>query len=139
MVPGINLLKLGVRAQEAEDIKMGLTPMKIQKIDAMLAEWKSTVEQRWRATDASFKTLGQSVVYPGDLLPNVNYMTPRQALAPIHHSVLQKNPGHAGLHRSGANRHDLVQRDEHHGQSVPVEAVPYQGHKRMTQWAGLPR
>ncbi|UZE05189.1 RHS repeat domain-containing protein [Pseudomonas corrugata] len=90
VVPGINLLKLGVRAQEAEDIKMGLTPMKIQKIDAMLAEWKSTVEQRWRATDASFKTLGQSVVYPGDLLPNVNYMTPRQALAPIHHSVLQR-------------------------------------------------
>jgi insecticidal toxin complex protein TccC len=64
--------------------------MKIQKIDAMLAEWKSTVEQRWSTTDAAFKALGQSVVYPGDLLPNVNHMTTRQTLAPIHHSVLQR-------------------------------------------------
>ncbi|MCG6573527.1 toxin [Pseudomonas sp. AF32] len=90
VVPGINLLNLGSRAQEAEDIKTGLTPVKIQKIDAMLAEWKSTVQQRWAETDATFKALGKSAIYPGDVLPNVNYMTTQQTLAPIHRSVLHR-------------------------------------------------
>ncbi|SFH10497.1 RHS repeat domain-containing protein [Pseudomonas sp. NFACC45] len=90
VIPAMNLLNLSSRAQEAEDIKMGLTPVKIKKIDTLLAEWKSAVESRWSATEAAFKSLGKSVVYPGDVLPNVNPLTTPETLAPIHHSVLQR-------------------------------------------------
>jgi insecticidal toxin complex protein TccC len=90
VVPGMNLLNLGSRAQEAEDIKMGLTPVKIKKIDTLLADWKSAVESRWSVTEAAFKSLGKSVVYPGDVLPNVNPLTTPETLAPIYHSVLKR-------------------------------------------------
>ncbi|MDR6916149.1 insecticidal toxin complex protein TccC [Pseudomonas sp. 3296] len=77
------------RAIEAEDIKNRLDPVKINKIEGMLTEWKSTVEERWASADAAFNALGTDVIYPADQLPNVNFMTSPKTLAPIHRSVLQ--------------------------------------------------
>ncbi|WP_434608945.1 RHS repeat-associated core domain-containing protein [Pseudomonas sp. R1-7] len=94
VIPGIaNFLNLGSRAQEAEDIQTGLTPMKIQKIDAMLVEWKAAVESRWAATEAAFDTLRKNTIHPGDVLPNVNNLTTPETLAPIHRSTLQQQTG----------------------------------------------
>ncbi|WP_434561529.1 RHS repeat-associated core domain-containing protein [Pseudomonas sp. Z4-20] len=90
VIPGMNFLSLAARAQEAEDIKTGLTPMKIQKIDKMLAEWKEALESRWTSTEAAFDTLGTTVIKPGEVLPNVNYMTTQETPAPIHRSTLQQ-------------------------------------------------
>ncbi|MFJ2363022.1 RHS repeat-associated core domain-containing protein [Pseudomonas sp. NPDC087697] len=47
VVPGVSaMLALGSRVQEAEDIKNGLDPVKIDKIENMLIDWKTTVKQR---------------------------------------------------------------------------------------------
>jgi insecticidal toxin complex protein TccC len=77
------------RAIEAEDIKNRLDPVKINKIETMLAEWKTTVEERWAHAEAAFNALGTDVIYPADLLPNVNAMTSKATLAPIYRSALQ--------------------------------------------------
>ncbi len=90
VVPGMNFLVLGSRVQEAEDIEIGLTPMKIQKIDDMLAEWKETLESRWASAEAAFDTLGVTAIKPDDVLPNVNFLTTPEKLAPIHRSTLQQ-------------------------------------------------
>ncbi|WP_256730397.1 RHS repeat domain-containing protein [Pseudomonas sp. ANT_H12B] len=91
VVPGVSaLVSLGTRAQEAEDIKNGLTPVKIDKIETMLSDWKTATQQRWAVAEASFSKLGADVIYPADVLPNVNNMTPKNVLAPIHRVRLEK-------------------------------------------------
>ncbi|MHC8349188.1 RHS repeat domain-containing protein [Pseudomonas sp. RT4P38] len=91
VVPGVNaLMALGARAQEAEDIKNGLTPSKIDKIEKMLGNWKTTTEQRWAEAKANFEQLGTDVIYPADIIPNVNNMTPKSMLQPIHLAGLEK-------------------------------------------------
>jgi insecticidal toxin complex protein TccC len=91
VVPGVSALAaLGSRAQEAEDIKNGLTPVKINKIETMLSQWKINTEQRWAVTEAHFRKLGTDVIYPADVLPNVNNMTPKNLLTPIHRVSLEK-------------------------------------------------
>lgn len=85
-IPGaINMFQ---RAVEAEDIKNRLDPVKIEKIDMMLAEWKSAVEDRWAQAEKAFAALGADVVNPADFMPNVNGMTPKEAIAPVHRSAL---------------------------------------------------
>jgi insecticidal toxin complex protein TccC len=76
------------RAVEAEDIKNRLDPVKINKIDMMLVEWKSAVEDRWAEAEKAFDALGSDVMYPATLMPNVNAMTPKEAIAPIHRAAL---------------------------------------------------
>ena len=83
-----NAMNLGSRAQEAEDINNRLDPVKINKIDMMLVEWKSAVEDRWAEAEKAFDALGSDVMYPATLMPNVNAMTPREAIAPIHRAAL---------------------------------------------------
>ncbi|PAU59359.1 RHS repeat domain-containing protein [Pseudomonas sp. PICF141] len=91
VVPGVSVvLALGSRVQEAEDIKSGLSPMKIDKIQTMLSQWQTTIEQRWAAAQANFKKLGADVIYPADLLPNVNNLMPKSMLAPIHRGRLEQ-------------------------------------------------
>lgn len=78
------------RAIEAEDIKNRLDPVKINKIDTVLAEWTSAIESRWAQAEKAFNALASDVIYPADLLPNVNHMTPRELTAPIHRSALKQ-------------------------------------------------
>lgn len=85
-----NLLNMGSRVQEAEDIKNRLDPVKINKIDTLLADWKTAVEERWAQTEKAFNALGSDVIYPQDLLPNVNHMTPAELIAPVHRSALER-------------------------------------------------
>ncbi|AXA56901.1 RHS repeat domain-containing protein [Pseudomonas thivervalensis] len=82
-------MNMGSRAQEAEDIKHRLTPVKITKIETMLADWKSAIEQRSTLMEAAFDELGTDVIYPRNLLPNVNFMTPAEMLTPIRRSALR--------------------------------------------------
>jgi insecticidal toxin complex protein TccC len=85
-IPGV--LNMMQRAVEAEDIKNRLDPVKINKIDMMLVEWKSAVEDRWAQAEKAFDGLGSDVMYPATLMPNVNAMTPKEAIAPIHRAAL---------------------------------------------------
>jgi insecticidal toxin complex protein TccC len=86
IIPGA--LNMFQRAIEAEDIKNRLDPVKIEKIDMMLAEWKSAVEDRWANAEKAFAALGAEVVNPADFMPNVNGMTPKEAIAPVNRSAL---------------------------------------------------
>ena len=89
VVPGVGaFLAMGSRVQEAEDINNGLDPVKINKIETMLDEWQSTENQRYANSVAAFKVVGVDVIYPADVLPNVNHMTPRSLLKPIRLSEL---------------------------------------------------
>ena len=91
VVPAINVaLGMGARVQEAEDIKNRLDPVKINKIDMMLVEWKSALEDRWARTEAAYKALGKSAVNPANLMPNVNNMTPKEDLELIHRADLRQ-------------------------------------------------
>jgi insecticidal toxin complex protein TccC len=83
-------LNMFARAVEAEDIKNRLDPVKIGKIETMLSDWKDAVEQRSGWAEAAFDALGKEVIYPADLLPNVNHMTSKETLAPITRSGLQQ-------------------------------------------------
>jgi insecticidal toxin complex protein TccC len=83
-------INLFARAVEAEDIKNRLDPVKIDKIDTLLADWKSAIEQRWAWAEAAFDALGRDTIYPAQLLPNVNHMTAQETLAPITRSALQQ-------------------------------------------------
>ena len=85
-----NLMNLGARAQEAEDIKHRLDPVKIDKIEKMLADWKDAVETRSVQAEKAFDALGTDVFFPATIIPNINAMTPKEALAPVHRSALQK-------------------------------------------------
>lgn len=88
IIPGA--LNMFQRAIEAEDIKNRLDPVKINKIDTVLAEWTSAIESRWAQAEKAFNALASDVIYPADLLPNVNHMTPRELTAPIHRSALKQ-------------------------------------------------
>lgn len=88
IIPGA--LNMFQRAIEAEDIKNRLDPMKINKIDTMLAEWADAIESRWAQAEKAFNALATDVIYPADLLPNVNHMTSGERLAPIHRSALEQ-------------------------------------------------
>ncbi|MHC8345723.1 RHS repeat-associated core domain-containing protein [Pseudomonas sp. RT6P73] len=61
-------LSLFARAVEAEDIKNGLDPVKVGKIETMLADWKGAVEQRWAGAEAAFDALGTDVISHGGML-----------------------------------------------------------------------
>ncbi|MHC8388072.1 RHS repeat-associated core domain-containing protein [Pseudomonas sp. MDT2-39-1] len=102
VVPGVGaVLAMGSRVQEAEDIKNRLDPVKINKIESMLNEWESTDNERYASAKAAFKALGTSVIYPADVLPNVNYMTPKSELEAIHFSELTQRH---------SNTQDLIRR-----------------------------
>jgi insecticidal toxin complex protein TccC len=90
VVPGVNYLNLFSRADEAEAIKTGLSPMKIKKIDTLLADWTAAAESRWALAKAAFDTLGKETIYPSDVLSNVNPTTTQETLAPIRRSTLQR-------------------------------------------------
>lgn len=83
-------LNMFARAVEGEDIKNRLDPVKIAKIEAMTAEWKAATEQRWAWAQNAFDALGTDTVNPANALPNVNFMTPKEMLAPITRAGLQQ-------------------------------------------------
>lgn len=83
-------LNMGSRVQEAEDINNRLDPVKINKIETMLSDWKTATVQRWAHAESAFNALGANVIVPANQLSNVNHMTPKEMLAPIHRSVLQQ-------------------------------------------------
>jgi len=88
IVPGS--LNMFARAMEAEDIKNRLDPVKIGKIETMLSEWKTAVEQRSAWNEAAFDALGTDVIFPANVIPNVNHMTSEEALAPISRAGLRQ-------------------------------------------------
>lgn len=88
IIPGT--LYLFARAGEVEDIKNRLDPVKIGKIETMLSDWKTAIEQRSAWAEAAFDALGTDVINPADLLPNVNGMTSEEDLAPISRSALRQ-------------------------------------------------
>jgi insecticidal toxin complex protein TccC len=88
IIPGA--LNMFARAGEAEDIKNRLDPGKIGKIETMLSEWKTAVEQRSAWSEAAFDALGTDVMFPANVIPNVNHMTSERALAPISRSALRQ-------------------------------------------------
>ncbi|MDD1005144.1 RHS repeat-associated core domain-containing protein [Pseudomonas sp. TNT2022 ID642] len=85
-----NLMNLGARVQEAEDIKHRLDPVKTGKIEKMLEDWKDAVETRSVQAEKAFDALGTDVFFPATIIPNVNAMTPKGAIAAVHRSALQK-------------------------------------------------
>jgi insecticidal toxin complex protein TccC len=89
-----HFLTLFTRAIEAEDIKNRLDPVKIEKIEKMLADWKAAVEQRFAWAENAFDALGTDTVSPARLLTNINHMTSRETLAPISRSGMRE------LHRA---------------------------------------
>lgn len=83
-------LNMFARAVEVEDIKNRLDPIKIGKIETMLSDWQTAIEQRSAWAEAAFDALGTDVIYPADLLPNLNGMTSEADLAPISRSALRQ-------------------------------------------------
>ncbi|WP_262136775.1 RHS repeat domain-containing protein [Pseudomonas sp. Marseille-Q5117] len=76
VVPGVGMaLSMASRVQEAEDIKNGLDPVKIEKIETMLADWKQNLTTRRADIEKAFRRLGQSTVNPSDVLPNASRIT----------------------------------------------------------------
>jgi len=88
IIPGS--LNMFARAVEAEDIKNRLDPVKIGKIETMLSDWKTAIEQRSAWSEAAFDVLGTDVIFPADLIPNVNHTTSEERLAPISRSGLRQ-------------------------------------------------
>jgi len=87
IIPGA--LNMFARAIEVEDIRNRLDPVKIEKIEKMLSDWKAAVEQRSAWAENAFDALGTDVIYPANVLPNVNYSTTKETLAPINRSELR--------------------------------------------------
>lgn len=83
-------INMFARAVEAEDIKNRLDPVKIQKIETLLVDWKAAIEQRAAWAENAFDALGTDTVYPANLLPNVNPMTSTRTLAAISRSELRR-------------------------------------------------
>ncbi|MDR9754599.1 RHS repeat-associated core domain-containing protein [Pseudomonas sp. SZMC_28357] len=89
VVPGVTgVLNMGSRAQEAEDIQNRLDPVKMHKIDTMLQDWKTTVNERWAGAQSAFDALGRDVVSPSEIAPNVNANSPDFMRHPIHRAAL---------------------------------------------------
>ncbi|KHA71103.1 toxin [Pseudomonas chlororaphis] len=87
IIPGA--LNMFARAIEVEDIRNRLDPVKIEKIEKMLSDWKAAVEQRSAWAENAFDALGTDVIYPANVLPNVNNSTTKETLAPINRSELR--------------------------------------------------
>ncbi|MHC8383307.1 RHS repeat-associated core domain-containing protein [Pseudomonas sp. LB3P14] len=83
-------INMFARAIEGEDIKNRLDPVKIGKIETMLSDWQTALEERSAWAENAFNALGKEVLYPGDVLPNVNGTTPKEVLAPISRSGLRQ-------------------------------------------------
>ena len=88
IIPGA--LNMGSRAQEAQDIKNRLDPVKIEKIEKMLSDWKAAIEQRSAWAEKAFDALGVDSVSPANVLPNVNGNTSSETLAVITRAGLQQ-------------------------------------------------
>jgi len=88
IIPGA--LNMASRAQEAQDIKNRLDPVKIEKIEKMLSDWKAAIEQRSAWAENAFDALGVDSVSPANVLPNVNGNTSSETLAIITRSGLQQ-------------------------------------------------
>ncbi|MDL5593195.1 RHS repeat-associated core domain-containing protein [Bacillus subtilis] len=88
IIPGA--LSMFARAIEGEDIKNRLDPVKIQKIEDMLNDWQSALEERSAWVENAFDAFGKEVLYPADLLPNVNMTTTKETLAPISREGLRR-------------------------------------------------
>jgi len=83
-------LELFARAIEVEDIKNRLDPVKIQKIEDMLNGWQTALQERSTWVENAFDALGSDVLYPADVLPNVNMTTSKDTLAPISRAGLRQ-------------------------------------------------
>ncbi|MDD0970762.1 MULTISPECIES: RHS repeat-associated core domain-containing protein [Pseudomonas] len=83
-------LSMFARAIEGEDIKNRLDPVKIQKIEDMLNGWQAALEERSAWVENAFDAFGKDVLYPADLLPNVNMTTTKETLAPISRAGLRQ-------------------------------------------------
>ncbi|WP_330221327.1 RHS repeat-associated core domain-containing protein, partial [Pseudomonas mercuritolerans] len=68
-------LSLGQRVQEAEDIKNGLDPVKIQKIETMLADWKEALTSRMAIAEKAYRRLGRNTFDAGLVIPNLGHST----------------------------------------------------------------
>ncbi|POA44373.1 toxin [Pseudomonas sp. MPR-ANC1] len=69
VVPGVNVaLGMGSRVQEAEDIKTGLDPAKLLKIEKLLDSWELAVRQRSANAEKAFVHLNQPTVSSGSQL-----------------------------------------------------------------------
>jgi insecticidal toxin complex protein TccC len=91
VVPGVGaFLNMGSRVQEAEDIQNRLDPVKIIKIERMLNEWEIIDNKRYAQAEIAFDAAGVDIIYPAALLPNVNAMTDKSLLEPIHRSALRQ-------------------------------------------------
>jgi len=89
VVPGVGgMLNMGSRAQEAEDIQNRLDPVKMAKIDNMLHDWKTTINQRWLGAKSSFDALGRDVVSPSEIFPNINANSEDFMRRAIHRATL---------------------------------------------------
>ncbi|MBV4470376.1 toxin [Pseudomonas sp. SWRI31] len=88
IIPGA--LNMGSRAQEAQDIKNRLDPVKIEKIEKMLSDWKAAIEERSAWAENAFDALGVDSVSPANVLPNANSNTSSETLAVITRSGLQQ-------------------------------------------------
>ncbi|QXI10738.1 RHS repeat-associated core domain-containing protein [Pseudomonas zeae] len=70
-VPGVGAtLNIGSRVQEVEDIKQGLDPVKIEKIETMLADWKQALTSRMADIEKAFRRVGQNTINSADVLPD---------------------------------------------------------------------
>ncbi|MBF6032565.1 toxin [Pseudomonas sp. P155] len=70
-LPGVGAtLNIGARVQEVEDIKQGLDPVKIEKIETMLADWKQALTSRMADIEKAFRRVGQNTINSADVLPD---------------------------------------------------------------------
>ncbi|MER2102375.1 MAG: hypothetical protein ABS999_10845, partial [Pseudomonas atacamensis] len=80
-------LNMGQRVQEAEDIKNGLDPVKIQKIETMLADWKEALTSRMAIAEKAYRRLGRNTFDAGLVIPNAGHST---AAGPIRLEALRE-------------------------------------------------
>jgi insecticidal toxin complex protein TccC len=83
----LNMLALTI---EIEDIKNRLDPVKVGKIETMLSDWQTALEERSAWMEKAFDAMGTDILYPADVLPNVNNTTTKEMLAPITRSGLRR-------------------------------------------------
>ncbi|WP_435037845.1 RHS repeat-associated core domain-containing protein [Pseudomonas neuropathica] len=70
-LPGVGAtLNIGARVQEVEDIKQGLDPVKIEKIETMLADWQQALTSRMADIEKAFRRVGQNTINSADVIPD---------------------------------------------------------------------
>jgi insecticidal toxin complex protein TccC len=75
-LPGVGAaLNIGARVQEVEDIKHGLDPVKIEKIETMLSGWKQALTSRMADIEKAFRSLGQDTINSAGVLPDASRLT----------------------------------------------------------------